>query len=340
MSAARRHKLQSDAPCQQAASRLVIIGDSNSVVSRFLVKAALEVAREQAVQVTLLCDTGFRPWLGELFHDLRIRTAWRIWQVFEPDTAPHRPRSASRFKVLSKQYGVPLLRAPGSTINEPQFLDRIRQAGVDWSLCFLSLAIFGAELLELFKVSVNYHNGRLPQYRGLRATSWSLYHGEEETGFAFHYMARSIDAGPVLLQGSVPVRQGTTPRVLDLNKAIQAATRLSEVFDLVGEGHTGRCQDEVPRYFNRAAFERITSIDRPSELTSAELFLRLRAFEELKMNLGGTCYPVTRIHRVRDGAPKPLDFVTVDGVRLRPSRVMHIPKFLYRIYRFLAGAGG
>ena len=88
---------------------------------------------------------------------------------------------------------------------------------------------------------------------------------------------------------------------------------------------------------NRAAFEKIIAVDRPSELSSEELFRRLRAFEELRLNLNGTVYPVTRLCRSREKRSDPLDFDTSDGIRLRPCRFMHMPKAVYRLYQVLTG---
>lgn len=326
-------------PGRETAQRLVVFGDSNSFPSRWLVKSALEVARAKSVRVTLLCDTGFPRRFGELVHDLQVMIAWRVWRIFEADTAPRLPFSVPRFTDLARRFGVPILRAPGSSINRPFSLEKIRNAGADWSLCFLSLAIFGPELLGLLKRSVNYHNGSLPRYRGLRATGWSLYQREARTGYAFHYMARSIDSGPVLIQDSLPVHDGATPRRLDLDKAVHAAKRLPEVFDLLAAGNPGERQGEGRRYYDRAAFERITSVDRPSELTAEELYRRLRAFEDLKMTLNGTIHTVTRLRRVDEESSTPLDFDTADGVRLRPSRFMHMPRVVHRFYRMLKGGG-
>jgi len=318
-------------------SRLIIFGDSNSFASRYLVKTALETARKKSIPVTLLCDTGFSPRLGRLLHYMRIRTAWAIWKIFEPKTAPKPPKSTPRFSVLSKRFGVPLLRAPGSTVNTPAFLERVCSVGVDWALCFLSLSIFSSELISLLKASVNYHNGSLPLYRGLYATSWSLYHGEPRTGFAFHYMARSIDAGRVLLQESIPIPGKAAPRKLDLEKAVQAGSRLPQVFDRVLSGDPGESQEGESRYFNRSAFEHITSIERPSELTEVELLRRVHAFEELRLMLNGKRYPVTRLRYVGNRAAGPLDFVTADGAYLRPTRFSHMPRTLYRFSRLVGG---
>ncbi|MFZ0428554.1 MAG: formyltransferase family protein [Acidobacteriota bacterium] len=326
-----------DSTGRETQHRLIIFGDSNSLPSRWLVKAALEVAHQKSVPVALLCDTGVPRRFGELAHDLQVWAAWKTWRIFEPDTAPRLPVQVPRFARLSKQFGVPILRVPRSTVNEARSLARIRESGADWSLCFLSLAIFGPELLALLGRPVNFHNGSLPQYRGLRATCWSLYKGEQRSGYAFHYMARSIDAGPVLLQDSLPVREGATPRRLDFEKAVRAAERLPEIFDLVMGGYAGESQAETPQYFNRAAFEKIIAVDRPSELSSEELFRRLRAFEELRLNLNGTVYPVTRLCRSREKRSDPLDFDTSDGLRLRPCRFMHMPKAVYRLYQVLTG---
>ena len=96
--------------------------------------------------------------------------------------------------------------------------------------------------MGLFSQAVNYHNGLLPQYKGLRATQWSMYHQEVETGFTFHYMTENFDEGSILFQGAVPILPESNAYDLNFLKAYRAADQLPHVFRMVLEKNPGQLQ--------------------------------------------------------------------------------------------------
>lgn len=52
---------------------------------------------------------------------------------------------------------------------------------------------------------INVHPGALPEYAGLYPHFYSMLAGEQVLGCTLHYVDESIDSGPVLAAGSVPV---------------------------------------------------------------------------------------------------------------------------------------
>jgi methionyl-tRNA formyltransferase len=52
---------------------------------------------------------------------------------------------------------------------------------------------------------VNFHAGKLPQYRGRNVVNWAILNGEEEIGLTAHVMDAGIDTGAILLQRTVPI---------------------------------------------------------------------------------------------------------------------------------------
>lgn len=52
---------------------------------------------------------------------------------------------------------------------------------------------------------VNFHAGKLPQYRGRNVVNWAIINGEAEIGLTAHYMDEGIDSGAVLLQHTLPI---------------------------------------------------------------------------------------------------------------------------------------
>ncbi len=57
---------------------------------------------------------------------------------------------------------------------------------------------------------MNIHPALLPAFPGLDAQKHALEHGVKVTGATVHFVAKEVDAGPIILQGHVPVRDDDT----------------------------------------------------------------------------------------------------------------------------------
>lgn len=95
-------------------------------------------------------------------------------------------------------------------INQPQYLNHIRQAQPDVIISSNSL-IFGKELLSLpKKCIINRHSGLLPAYGGLWPVFQAYRNGEKYTGVSVHTMEKKIDRGIVLAQKPIEISAGLT----------------------------------------------------------------------------------------------------------------------------------
>lgn len=61
---------------------------------------------------------------------------------------------------------------------------------------------------------INIHPSLLPKYRGLDTHRKALAAGDTKHGASIHFVTEDLDAGPVLLQGSIDVATGDTPEAL------------------------------------------------------------------------------------------------------------------------------
>lgn len=61
---------------------------------------------------------------------------------------------------------------------------------------------------------INIHPSLLPKYRGLDTHRKALAAGDSKHGASIHFVSEDLDAGPVLLQGSIDVAAGDTPEAL------------------------------------------------------------------------------------------------------------------------------
>jgi amino acid adenylation domain-containing protein/non-ribosomal peptide synthase protein (TIGR01720 family) len=99
--------------------------------------------------------------------------------------------------------------------------------------CLFSIVnddILPDDLLSLPKhAAINYHDGPLPRYAGVHATSWAIINGEKKHGVTWHLMCDQIDAGDIILQSEVDILP--TDNALALNaRCLEAGVTLFEQF--------------------------------------------------------------------------------------------------------------
>ncbi|RMF71030.1 MAG: hypothetical protein D6738_14890, partial [Acidobacteria bacterium] len=69
-----------------------------------------------------------------------------------------------------------------------------------------SLYILAAEVVAAPTIgSFNLHPGPLPEYAGLNAPSWAIFHGASEYGVTVHWMEAGIDTGPIAFEERFPI---------------------------------------------------------------------------------------------------------------------------------------
>ena len=73
---------------------------------------------------------------------------------------------------------------------------------------------------------VNIHPSLLPKYRGLDTHRKALAAGDSRHGASVHFVTEDLDAGPILLQGSIAVTASETPQGLADRLMQEVETRI------------------------------------------------------------------------------------------------------------------
>jgi methionyl-tRNA formyltransferase len=303
--------------------RLVLVGDSGSVLSVELVRAAVNAIRGRGdLELVAVCDTArdrgraHRRVAAEL-------AAAALKPLFG---SPHSPR---RPLLLARGLPCPKVRAPGGDPNAPGLVALLHDAlRPDAALWLGSTAIARGPLLASLGRSVNYHNGALPGFRGLQATAWSVYDECPTSGFSFHRMDEGVDTGPVLVAGAVPVPPGATGSRVEAAKTAAAIAALPSVLDAIVRGDPGLPQAGTASVRGTRDYRAAVAVGDPSTVTRADLELRLRAFGRVWLTLDRETVEVTAVRPSRPGRARA--FVTADGSVLEASRLRFVPPGLYR----------
>ena len=102
------------------------------------------------------------------------------------------------------QHKVPLLKS--AHVNDPEVVDAIKQAGIDWLFIVGWSQIAGASVLAAPRLGVfGMHPTLLPVGRGRAAIPWAILKDIRKTGVTLFKMDEGVDTGPIALQLEIPI---------------------------------------------------------------------------------------------------------------------------------------
>jgi methionyl-tRNA formyltransferase len=112
--------------------------------------------------------------------------------------------STEELAETARTLKLPLLQPPDA--NSPEFVAVVRGLTPELNLSISYDQIVRRPLLESApKGFVNFHAGKLPNYRGRNVVNWALINGETEIGVTAHFMDEGIDTGDIVLQRTLPI---------------------------------------------------------------------------------------------------------------------------------------
>jgi phosphoribosylglycinamide formyltransferase-1 len=84
---------------------------------------------------------------------------------------------------------------------------------------------------------LNIHPSLLPAFPGLEAQRQALEHGVKFAGCTVHFVDENLDAGPIVLQAVVPIRDDDTPETLSARILDEEHRIYPEAARIVLDGH-------------------------------------------------------------------------------------------------------
>lgn len=145
---------------------------------------------------------------------LRRKLATRVWsggkRSLEHRDETTAMRAYLRDRGITSQTTGEACRSAGAreqvvrSLNGAPALDALRQSSVDL-IIYGGGGILSQAFLDAAPLGVlNTHGGPLPQFRGMNAGEWALFHGVRPTVTA-HRVEAAVDRGPILFQREVPI---------------------------------------------------------------------------------------------------------------------------------------
>jgi len=120
---------------------------------------------------------------------------------------------------VARRYGVPTEVIMSDGLDRIQYdlklVECLHRHGVEPRRGLVLLAgymrLLGTDFVSLFKGTIlNIHPSLLPSFPGLNAQEQALAYGAKVTGCTVHFVVPEMDAGPIVLQEAVRVKEGDT----------------------------------------------------------------------------------------------------------------------------------
>ncbi len=142
---------------------------------------------------------------------------------------------------------------------------------VDYLFSIANLSIIPDEILALPRQgSINFHDGPLPRYAGLYATSWALLNDEQEHGVTWHEMLAAVDTGVIYKQRRFAVSADETAFTLNARCYDIGVDTFGELLDDLEKGPLPRIEQDFSQktYFSkyqRPPAAQVISLNSPAE---------------------------------------------------------------------------
>jgi len=135
-------------------------------------------------------------------------------------------------KQLSLEFNLPLYQT--GDINSRDSLEFLKSLHPDL-LCVVAFGqILSQSVLEIPQIfCLNLHASLLPKYRGAAPINWALIRGENQTGVSIIKMVKKLDAGPIILQRSLDIKDNDDTQTLEDKLSNLGADLVLEALDLI-----------------------------------------------------------------------------------------------------------
>lgn len=172
-------------------------------------------------------------------------------QVVAVVTQPDRPKGRGRklqppsVKIVAQESGLDIEQPEDP--NSDSFVSAIEKYEPDTIVVVAYAHKLGPRLLGLpQRGCFNIHPSLLPLYRGAAPINWAIIKGEKITGVSIIKMNERFDAGEIMMQDSIEIREDETAGELSVRLSNLGSELMVRVLEAIQQGSVeGTAQDET-----------------------------------------------------------------------------------------------
>jgi len=117
--------------------------------------------------------------------------------------------TGTSIRNLATSYKVPVFEV--ENVNDKHFLDKLKSMEIDLIISVAAPQKFKPDILNVAnKGCINIHTGKLPKYRGMLPSFWTLLNKEKTGAVTIHKMNENLDDGEIILQQEVAIEPDET----------------------------------------------------------------------------------------------------------------------------------
>jgi len=124
------------------------------------------------------------------------------------------------------------------TAHEEEVLRRLDAAHPDFIVLAGYMRLLSAAFVERWRNRIlNIHPSLLPAFPGVDAQAQALAHGVKVSGCTVHFVDEHLDAGPIIVQRTVPVHDDDTPDTLAARILVEEHAAYVEALTKLARGY-------------------------------------------------------------------------------------------------------
>jgi len=152
----------------------------------------------------------------------------------------NRPEAAGIEKARACGYAAHVIdhkAYPHRAAHESEVLRVLEEARPDFIVLAGYMRLLGASFVQHYRHRIlNIHPSLLPAFPGVDAQAQAIQYGVRVSGCTVHLVDEHLDAGPILIQRTVPVHDDDTPETLSARILEQEHGAYVEALQKLGKG--------------------------------------------------------------------------------------------------------
>ncbi len=99
---------------------------------------------------------------------------------------------------------------------EREIIKQLKRAKIDYIVLAGFMRILTPHIIKAYKNKmINIHPSLLPAFKGAHGIKDAYHYGVKVTGVTVHFVTDDLDAGPIILQKAIPIKEGETCDALE-----------------------------------------------------------------------------------------------------------------------------